>query len=110
NLTYAQPGTGGASLAAALLFSGSGFAIKNYVTDFDAATGASMPGFAQQIQGLDFLGSPIVADVSGDGQPDLVGGADSSALMAYRAGGGMPGGVPKFTTGWGGWGPGLGGL
>ena len=110
NLTYAQPGTGGASLAAALLFSGSGFAIKNYVTDFDAATGASMPGFAQQIQGLDFLGSPIVADVSGDGQPDLVVGADSSALMAYQAGGAMPGGFPKFTSGWAVWAPSSGDL
>src|SRR5439155_582037 len=110
NLTYAQPGTGGASLAAALLFSGSGFAIKNYVTDFDAATGASMPGFAQQIQGLDFLGSPIVADVSGDGQPDLVVGADSSALMAYQAGGVMPGGFPKFTSGWAVWAPSSGDL
>src|SRR3989442_1133383 len=98
NLTYSQPGTGGASLAAALLFSGSGFAIKNYLTDFDAATGAGTPGFAQQIQGLDFLGSPIVADVSGDGQPDLGVGADSSALMAYRAGGGRPSGFPEFPT------------
>ena len=110
NLTYAQPGTGGASLAAALLFSGSGFAVKNYVTDFDAATGANMPGFAQQIQGLDFLGSPIVADVSGDGQPDLVVGSDSSALMAYQAGGAMPGGFPKFTTGWAVWAPSSGDL
>src|SRR3989442_1133382 len=110
NLTYSQPGTGATSLAAALLFSGSGFAIKNYLTDFDAATGAGMPGFAQQIQGLDFLGSPIVADVSGDGQPDLVVGADSSALMAYRAGGEMPGGFPKFTTGWAVWAPSSGDL
>ena len=110
NLTYSQPGTGGASLAAALLFSGSGFAIKNYLTDFDAATGAGTPGFAQHIQGLDFLGSPIVADVSGDGQPDLVVGADSSALMAYRAGGEMPGGFPKFTTGWAVWAPSSGDL
>src|SRR2546427_323119 len=110
NLAYSQPGTGGASLASALLFAGSGFAIKNYLTDFDAATGAGTPGFAQQIQGLDFLGSPIVADGSGDGQPDLVVGADSSALMAYRGGGEMPGGFPKFTTGWAVWAPSSGDL
>ena len=69
-----------------------------------------MPGFAQQIQGLAFLSSPIVADVSGDGQPDLVVGSDSSALMAYQAGGAMPGGFPKFTTGWAVWAPSAGDL
>ena len=110
NLSYSQPGTGGASLASALLFSGSGSAIKNYLTAFDAVTGASAPGFAQQIQGLDFLGSPIVADVSGDGQPDLVVGSDSSALMAYQSGGAMPIGFPKFTTGWALWAPSSGDL
>src|SRR5256884_8398763 len=36
NLAYSQPGTGGASLASALLFAGSGFAIKDYLTAFDA--------------------------------------------------------------------------
>ena len=110
NLSYSQPGTGGASLASALLFAGSGFAIKNYLTAFDAVTGASTPGFAQQIQGLDFLGSPIVVDVSGDGQPELVVGTDSSALMAYQSGGAMPGGFPKFTTGWALWSPSSGDL
>ena len=110
NLSYSQPGTGGASLASALLFAGSGFAIKNYLTAFDAVTGASTPGFAQQIQGLDFLGSPIVVDVSGDGQPELVVGTDSSALMAYQSGGAMPVGFPKFTTGWALWAPSSGDL
>ncbi len=109
-LSFAQPGTGSSSLASALLFSGSGFAIKNYITAFNGQTGAPLPGYGQQIQGLDFIGSPILADVTGNGQPEIVTGGDSSALMAFGAGGVIPSGFPKFTTGWALWAPSAGDL
>ena len=99
-LTFAEPMSGGASVAASLLLAGSGTAIKNYETAFNAATGAKLPGFPTQLQGLDFLGSPVIADVTGDGDAELINAADSSALQAFTATGAEAPGFPKFTTGW----------
>jgi hypothetical protein len=99
SLSYAQAGSGGGSVATSLLLNGSGGAIKNYERGYDAATGAPVPGYPQQIQGLDFLGSPAIADVDGDGTPDVIDGADSSALHAF-SGAGLAPGFPKFTSGW----------
>ncbi|MHB8603978.1 MAG: hypothetical protein ACYDCK_01885 [Thermoplasmatota archaeon] len=99
-LTYAQGGVGAASTAGALLLTGSGLAIKNYERAYDAATGAPHPGFPALSQGLDFLGGPAIADVTGDGLPDVIDGADSSALLAWNAAGLQADAFPKFTTGW----------
>jgi Subtilase family. len=109
-LSYAEPGSGAASVAGALLLSGSGLPLSSYVRSFGAATGASTAGFPTKLQGLDFLGAPAIADVSGDGQPDLLIGGDSSALHAFNASGGMVSGFPKFTTGWEVFGPTIGDL
>ena len=98
-LAYVQPGTGGVSVAAALVFNGSGFAIKNYERAYSAATGVPVPGFPVETQGLNFLGSPVLADVDGSGAPAAVDGADSSALHASTSTG-QAAGFPKFQTGW----------
>jgi hypothetical protein len=98
-LVYAEPGTGGASVIAALLTPGSGSPINNYIRAFTTG-GASLPGMPSKIQGLDFLGAPTIADVSGDGEPEILVGGDSSALHAFRTGGGQAPRFPKFHTGW----------
>jgi FG-GAP-like repeat/Subtilase family len=110
NLVYAQPQTGSASIAASLVAAGSGFGIKNYLTANDAKSGAPVQGFPAEIQGLNFLGAPLIADVSGDGQPDAITGADSSAMHAFDASGAQVDGFPKFTTGWTVWAPSTGDL
>jgi VCBS repeat protein/subtilase family protein len=108
-LAYTEPGSGAATVAGALLLSGSGLPINSYARAFNASTGASLAGFPSKLQGLDFLGAPAIADVSGDGQPDLLIGGDSSALHAYSAGtGGQASGFPKFHTGWEVFGPSVG--
>src|SRR4051812_41158587 len=98
-LSYAQAGSGGASVATSLLLNGSGEAIKNYERGYDAVTALPLPGFPQQMQGLDFLGSPVIADVDGSGRNAVIDGADSSALMAWNNTG-LVAGWPKFQTGW----------
>jgi len=99
-LTYAEPGSGVASVAGALLTTGSGLPIKNSLRAYDARSGAVVPGFPADAQGLDFLGAPVIADVTGDGEPELLEGGDSSALHAFTAGGRQAAGFPKFHTGW----------
>jgi hypothetical protein len=100
NLTYTEPGSGAAGVAASLLTVGSGVNINNYERAYDARTAASTPGFPAKLQGLDFLGAPVIADVTGDSKTEIVVGADSSAMHGYQEGGGQAAGFPKFTTGW----------
>ena len=108
-LAYTEPGSGAASVAAGLLLPGSGLPIVSYARAYGASTGSPVAGFPSKLQGLDFLGAPAIADVSGDGQPDLLIGGDSSALHAYSAGSGAQvSGFPKFMTGWQVFGPSVG--
>jgi hypothetical protein len=109
-LSYTQPGTGGGTLAYSLLLPGSGGAINEYERAWTAAGGAAQPGFPAGLQGLDFLGTPAIADITGDGQPDILQGGDSSALMGYTAGGRQAPGFPKFNTGWSVFAPAVGDL
>ena len=109
-LSYAQPGTDGNSLVQALLSPGSGAAIQNVERVYTAAGGALQPGFPAKLQGLDFLGGPVIADVSGDGAAEVLNAADSSALHGYATGGGQAPGFPKFMTGWSLWAPSAGDL
>ena len=99
-LAYAQPGTDGQSLVDSLLLPGSGNPINNVERAFSAAAGAAQPGFPSKLQGLDFLGSPIITDVTGDGAPELINAGDSSALHSYTTSGTQAPGFPKFFTGW----------
>jgi hypothetical protein len=108
-LSYAQPGTDGNSLIQALLTPGSGAPITNLERVYTAA-GALQPGFPAKSQGLDFLGGPIITDVTGSGGPDVINSGDTSALQGYAPGGGQAPGFPKFMTGWSLWAPSAGDL
>lgn len=99
-LAYAEPGSGAASVAGALLLSGSGLPIDNTMRVFDAAGGAPAPGFPAESQGLNFLGGPTIADVTGDGAPEVLEGGDTSTLHAFGPQGAQAEGFPKFHTGW----------
>jgi hypothetical protein len=107
-LSFAEPESGGTSVARALLLAGSGAAITNYETAFNALTQAKLPGFPSTLQGLDFLGGPLIADVTGDGKAEIINTADSSALQAFDSTGGAAAAFPKFTTGWMLWAPSVG--
>jgi hypothetical protein len=99
-MTFAQAETGGASIINALLSPASGAPIENYEVAYPAAGGSARPGFPAARQGIDFLGQPIIADVTGDGQAEVIDGGDSNAMHAYTAAGDMAPGFPKWTTGW----------
>jgi hypothetical protein len=108
-LTYAQPGSGGLSTAG-LLAPGSGIPIRSFERAWGAATGLPKPFFPAVLQGLNFLGAPVLADVTGDGRAEILDGGDSSALHAYDVLGRQAAGFPKFHTGWAVWSPTVGDL
>ncbi|MGH9207272.1 MAG: FG-GAP repeat domain-containing protein, partial [Acidimicrobiales bacterium] len=110
SLSMVQAGTGAQSLAAATQFSGSGNPIYNYLRAYGAQSGLARTGFPSLSQGLSFLGAPLVADVTGDGQADIVASGDSSAVEAYTSAGGQAPGFPKFDGGWSVWSPSAGDL
>jgi hypothetical protein len=109
-LSYAEPGSGAATVAGSLLLAGSGLPINSYMRAFDAQTGSPVPGMPAKSQGLDFLGAPLIADVTGDGEAEIVEGGDSSAMHAFSSTGAQAEGFPKFHTGWVLWGPATGDL
>jgi hypothetical protein len=109
-LTYAEPGSGAATVAAGLLLAGSGSPINSYMRAWGAASQGPVAGFPSKAQGLDFLGEPVIADVSGDGSPEIIQGGDSSALHAFTSSGTQAPGFPKFQTGWEVFGPTVGDL
>jgi hypothetical protein len=49
---------------------------------------------------MQFLSSPGLADVDGDGHADVLQGSGGYLLRAYRSDGATPAGWPKFTHGW----------
>ncbi|MEV5750623.1 FG-GAP-like repeat-containing protein [Actinoallomurus sp. NPDC052308] len=98
-LGYAESGSGAVSLIAALLYPGSGTAIANYERGYDAATTLPVSGYPHARAGLDFLGAPLIADVTGDGKAEVVDGGDTSTVHAFTPSG-QAAGFPKFTGGW----------
>ena len=109
-ITYAQAGSGMRGILQMFLTPGQGVWLKNFERAFDAGSGTPRAGFPAFFQGLNFLGSPVIADVTGDGRCEIIDAGDSSALHAYQAGGGQAPGFPKFTTGWVIWSPSVGDL
>jgi hypothetical protein len=107
---YTQPGSGALSMVASLLVPGSGFAIRNFERAYQAASGAPLRGYPADIQGLDFLGAPLITSLDAGGAGDVVTAGDSSAIEGSGPGGGEVAGFPKFTTGWVLWSPSAGDL
>lgn len=67
---------------------------------WDGVTGKALPGWPRQIEDLQFLVSPAMADISGDGQAETILGSAGSMLHAWDSDGNEPEGWPKFTGNW----------
>ena len=98
-LAYVAGGTDLLSLAS-LLAPGAPLSIVNGVRRMDPRTLAQAPGFPAPLMGLPFITAPSVADVSGDGRPDILNGSDTSNVIAIAEDGTTVPGWPKFTGGW----------
>jgi subtilase family protein len=67
---------------------------------YRATTGDSLPAFPRLLDDLVFLGSPSIADVSGDDVPEILIGSGGYLVHAVDARGVDAPGWPKFTGGW----------
>ena len=65
---------------------------------------AAKPPYSRVIRApmddIQFLSNPAVADVSGDGKPEVIGGSGGYLLRAYDAGLAIAAGWPRYTQGW----------
>lgn len=70
------------------------------VAAWNPRTGAVLPAFPRVMDDMQFLSSPGLTDVDGDGRAEVLQGSGGYLLRAYRADGATPAGWPKFTHGW----------
>lgn len=70
------------------------------ITAWDPRTATLLPAFPRKMDDMQFLASPGLADVDGDGVAEVVQGSGAYLVHAYRANGSEPAGWPKFTHGW----------
>jgi hypothetical protein len=73
---------------------------QNVAGAWNTATGEMMPGWPRQIEDLQFLVAPAVADVTGDGKPEGIFGSAGYMLYAWDGEGELAEGWPKFTGNW----------
>lgn len=67
---------------------------------WDGRTGRSLAGFPRQIDDVSFFMAPAVADITGDGRPEVIIGSGGHFVYAWDASGDIAPGWPKFTGGW----------
>ncbi len=80
---------------------GQGVRLRSAVSVTDPVTGANVSQYTQEIQGLAFFSAPAIADITGDGNPDIILSADSAALHGFDGVTGAPAsGWPQWTGGW----------
>ncbi len=70
------------------------------VDDEGTETAAFLPAWPRQIEDAQFLTAPIVADISGDGRPEVIMGSGGHVVHAWDADGASPEGWPKLTSHW----------
>ncbi len=73
---------------------------QNVIAAWDGATGEMLPGWPRQIEDLQFLVAPAVADLDGDNKAEAIMGSAGYLLHAWDAAGDEPEGWPKFTGNW----------
>jgi len=72
----------------------------NQITAWDPETGHVLDNFPRKIEDIMFFGNPTIADLDGDGVPEIVTGSGGGLVHAVNAAGAQPTGWPKFTNNW----------
>lgn len=78
------------------------------VIAFSGADGSTLPHFPMQVDSLSLMTGPAVADLDGDGMPEVLATSSGHLLHAQDVAGRTPEGFPKFHGGWALGGPAVG--
>ncbi|MFT4624004.1 MAG: hypothetical protein ACI8PZ_002660 [Myxococcota bacterium] len=81
---------------------------QHAVGAWSGADGTMLPAWPRQIDDTAFLTAPAIADVSGDGRPEVLATSGGHFVGAWDATGASAPGWPKFTGGWSTGGPSVG--
>lgn len=78
------------------------------VLAWSGKTAEVFPGFPRQIDDVSFFVGPAIADISGDGRPEVITTSGGHFMYAWNVDGQIAPGWPKFTGGWSVSGPSVG--
>jgi hypothetical protein len=70
------------------------------ISAWDPQSGHMLATFPRKIEDMMFFGNPTVADLDGDGLPEIVLGSGGGLVHAVNHVGAQPAGWPKFTNNW----------
>lgn len=93
---------GGAGSDALLAFATGGqrHDFEHHVGAWDARSGKYKNGFPQVIEDWQFFSHPAIADVDGDGKPEVIAPSAGYFVHAWNVDGVEAKGFPKYTGGW----------
>ncbi len=67
---------------------------------WNSETGMFIKGFPRQVEDIQFFMNPAIADLDGDGLPEVIAGSGGFLVHAFDYTGEEPPGWPKTTAGW----------
>lgn len=93
---------GCAGTDAALAFASGGLRhdFEHHMAAWDAKTGKYKRGFPRVMEDWQFFSTPAVADVDGDGKPEILAGSGGYFIHGWNVDGDEAKGFPKFAGGW----------
>jgi subtilase family protein/VCBS repeat protein len=93
-------GTSGARYGLSLAVPGLRVPFEHHLSAWHAGNGAFVSAFPRVVEDAQFFVNPAIADLNGDGRPEVIAGTGGYLVHAIDRLGREPAGWPKFTGGW----------
>jgi hypothetical protein len=93
-------GTMGARSGLTIAVPGLKLPFEHHLSAWNALTGDYIPFFPRVVEDFQFFMNPAIADLDGDGLPEIIAGSGGYILHAFNHLGQEPRGWPKFTGHW----------